>query len=137
MTLHDWATKWGVSQAALTDLVTSPPPGPAAPWSEAAAQIRVRKRASELGWRLWRNNVGAYRDEHGGFVRYGLCNESARQNKLLKSSDLIGLKPNGQFVAIEVKRPGWRPGVREQAQGAFLALVRSLGGHAAFSTGEL
>ncbi len=152
MTLTQWAAKWGVSEQALRDLVDaavaggSPLPGK----NEAAVQMLVRLNASKMGWRLWRNNVGATMDANGNFIRYGLCNESRAMNLKFKSSDLIGLRPVlitqehvgttiGQFMAVEVKHGSWRPGgsKREQAQAAFLALVNGLGGYGVFSTGEL
>jgi len=95
----------------------------------------ARRQASLLGWRLWRNNVGAVSTVDGRFVRFGLCNESKAMNAALKSADLIGVRPVrlpdgttiGQFVAVECKRPGGKP---KPAQVQFLELVRSLGGHA-------
>jgi hypothetical protein len=114
--------------------------------SEACVQARVRMEASERGWRLWRNNVGVTADH----VRYGLCNESARMNKMLKSSDLIGIRPVlitadhvgttiGQFAAVECKAGNWKPGKskRERAQAAFLAVVEQLGGWGCVTNGEL
>jgi len=78
--------------------------------------------------RLWRNNVGALRDQRGQLVRYGLCPGS---------SDLIGLRqvtitPDmvGQtlavFTAIEVKDQGR---LTEQ-QRAFITMVQQAGGMA-------
>lgn len=61
--------------------------------SEAAVQTAIRIRASELGIRLWRNNVGACVDETGRLIRYGLANDSAQMQKRLKSSDLVGWVP--------------------------------------------
>lgn len=76
--------------------------------------------------RLWRNNVGALRDQRGQLVRYGLCPGS---------SDLIGLRtititPDmvGQqvavFTAVEVKDRG-RPTDQQQA---FITMVQMAGG---------
>jgi len=105
----------------------------------------VRLEASQKDIRLWRNNVGACKDERGNYFRYGLCNDSAKLNESIKSSDLIGIRPVrlpdgrviGQFVARECKRPGWKYSgtPRERAQLAFLELVRGMGGDAQFCTG--
>lgn len=151
MTLQAWATKWGVRPEALADLyqqlgAAGPPLPPGQ--SEAAIQAATRFEASNLGWRLWRNNVGALKDARGQWVRYGLLNDTPQLNARFKSSDLVGIRPIrigpdmvgqtiGQFAAVECKRPGWKmtPGdKRAAAQAAFLTLVRSLGGWAKFVT---
>lgn len=151
MTLTQWAVRHGVSAEALAELtgiVTDPQSAPTGQ-SEAAVQQLVRLEASRLGMRLFRNNVGACKDDTGRVIRYGLCNDSAQMNKAVKSSDLIGIRPViitpdmvghtiGQFVAREVKRPGWsyRGTDREVAQQAFGQLVLKLGGDFKFCTGE-
>jgi hypothetical protein len=117
--------------------------------SEQSVQAAVRLEASRKGCRLWRNNVGACKTDTGGQIRYGLANDSAGMNRVIKSSDLIGIRPVtigpehvgtviGQFLAREVKKGSWRfAGTdREQAQLRFIAAVRALGGDAAFSCGE-
>lgn len=153
--LTQWAARHGVSQAALAELRammgvdTDPVKCTAKAGSEAAVQTAIRLEASRLGVRLWRNNVGACKDESGRIIRYGLCNDSAQLNKRIKSSDLIGIRPVvitpdmvghiiGQFVAREVKRPDWKyTGTdREKAQLAFIELLLSLGADAAFASGE-
>lgn len=155
--LTQWAARHGVSAAALDDLrqalgildQTVIAPSPQAGASEAAVSNNVRLEAGRAGVRLWRNNVGATWTEDGSFIRYGLANDSEQLNRVLKSSDLIGIRPVlitqahvghtiGQFVAREVKRDGWkhRPNdKRESAQAAFLTLVASLGGDACFASG--
>lgn len=105
----------------------------------------IRINASKLGWRLWRNNVGAGKVD-GKFMRWGLCNDSAILNQQFKSSDLIGIRPVvitqnmvgttiGQFVSIEVKRPGWRfsGSDREMAQKRWIDMINKLGGLAFFT----
>jgi hypothetical protein len=117
--------------------------------AENEVQARMRLEATRLGWRLWRNNVGVLRNPQGHYVRYGLCNDSPQLNSVLKSSDLIGIRPIlitpdmvgktiGQFVAREIKREGWiyRDVAHEKAQKNFIDLINGLGGDAAFSTGE-
>lgn len=156
MRLEQWAIKWAVPYAALEELKalmvmdTDPAkPNPGAPKSETAVQNLVRLEASQKGGRLWRNNVGQYIDERGVPVRYGLCNDSKQLNEKCKSSDLIGIMPIkitpqmvgytlGQFTTREVKPEGWTYGgtKRERAQLAFIELVTSLGGNAAFACSE-
>jgi hypothetical protein len=117
--------------------------------SESAVQAAARVRASQLGMRVWRNNVGALQDATGRVVRYGLANESAAMNDRIKSGDLIGVRPVlitadmvgttiGQFVSIECKAEDWRPdnSERTQAQIKWLQLVQALGGHAVMITDE-
>lgn len=155
MNIQNWARKWGVGPEALKELhielglVNTDPTAPPVGNNEAAVQVKVRLEASDKGGILWRNNVGALKDERGVPVRYGLANESKAMNESIKSSDLIGLRPVliqphhmgqtiGQFVAREVKEPTWAYSAskREVAQLRFLNLVASLGGDACFVTGE-
>lgn len=153
--LNEWAQRWRVPYAALEDLRammgavnTDPQPGRLGN-SEAAVTNAVRLEASRKGLRLWRNNVGAARDENGNYFRFGLANDSPQMNRVIKSSDLIGIRPVvigphhvgsilGQFVARELKAAGWRYSAsdREQAQLRFIELVQSMGGDAAFCNGE-
>lgn len=118
-------------------------------YSEAKVKNLVRLEAAKLGIHLWRNNVGATYTHDGHLLRYGLMNDSTQLNKVIKSSDLIGIRPLiitpemigktiGQFIAREIKHADWKytGGEREQAQLKFIELVKSLGGDADFSTGE-
>jgi hypothetical protein len=117
--------------------------------SEALVQSKVRLEAPRFGVTLWRNNVGVLLDKDGRPVRYGLANDSEKLNRVLKSSDLMGWRPVtitpamvgmiiAQVVARECKPEGWRyTGTdRETAQKAWLDLINSAGGDAAFATGE-
>ncbi|MDD5363377.1 MAG: hypothetical protein PHN88_14720 [Ignavibacteria bacterium] len=154
MTINAWAKKWNIPAEALNDLrrelcaendrVYMPPQSNI--FTEAGALNSVRLEASEKGLRLWRNNRGAGKDEYGNYIRWGLANESKAVNEVIKSSDLIGIRPItllngaiiGQFVAREMKRPGWKfTGTKEEnAQLNFLRLIAALGGDAQFSTGR-
>jgi len=152
--LNDWATAWNISMPALQDLrqrmgaanTDAPPVGTI---DEAGVQSLVRLEASVKGARLWRNNVGAYQTPDGAFVRYGLANDTKAMNRLIKSSDLIGLRPItittdhvgavlGQFIAREIKHSAWRytGAGREPAQLKFLELVNALGGDGSFAVSE-
>ena len=114
---------------------------------ETDVQNLARVEASKLGCRIWRNNVGVLFDDRGRPVRYGLANESAQQNKTIKSSDLVGLTPVviqphhvgqtfGVFTAVECKHSEWvynAADPHQVAQHAFLSLVVSLGGIGLFA----
>ncbi len=66
----------------------------------------------------WRQNTGATVATYKGkqrFVRYGLAG----------TSDIIGILPGGQFLAIECKLPGGKP---TPLQVAFLAVIVAYGG---------
>ncbi len=102
--------------------------GPGHPYpSEADLMRSIQLRASDLGLRAWRNNVGMLVDHRGTHVRYGLA---------VGSSDLIGIRPVlvtpshvgqviGQFLSLEVKS---RTGKPTGEQTAWLATVTRLGG---------
>ena len=157
MLINQWAEKYGIPREALDELRAaligeSMPhlaPTPQKGASEAAVQANIRLEASRKGCMLWRNNVGASYTEDGLFIRYGLANDSHQMNRVIKSSDLIGIRPVlitadmvgrtiGQFVAREVKADGWKHrknDTHEQAQLKFLELVASMGGDAQFACG--
>lgn len=153
--LTQWAIRHGVSHVALAELqamFVSPNTDPSrsvAGLSEAAVVNNVTMEASRVGARLWRNNVGACKDERGRLIRYGLCNVSKQMNEQIKSSDLIGIKsvlitPDmvgsviGQFVARECKSGDWsyKGDKHELAQLRFMELIVGLGGDACFVTCE-
>lgn len=73
---------------------------------------------SKAGAVAWRNDTGAYRTPDGRLVRYGLCKGSA---------DIIGIAPDGRFLAVECKTSTARTTAE---QDNFLAAVRAAGGRA-------
>lgn len=151
-TLLEWQRKHGITGDALADLVAIvglDTPRSTKETPEARVQDEARLLASQMGWRLFRNNSGCLKDETGRLVRYGLCNDTSAMNKRLKSSDLIGIreveitqdmvgKKIGQFVAREIKRAGWKyTGTEhEEAQLRFGMLIIGLGGDFKFWNGE-
>lgn len=78
-----------------------------------------------IGWHVWRNNTGATRatDTRGKarFIRYGSPG----------SADILGVTPRGQFLAVELKRPGNKP---TELQAEWLERVRKSGGLAIVAT---
>lgn len=151
-TLLEWQRKHGISRDALADLVAivglDVEPSEDAT-GEHKVQDDARLLASQMGWRLFRNNKGVLPDARGVPVRFGLCNETAALGKRLRSSDLIGIRPViitpdmvgstiGQFVAREIKKAGWKyKGTEhEAAQLAFGTLIIGLGGDFRFWSGE-
>jgi hypothetical protein len=153
LTLDNWASRHGVSQAALDELRAAfgclPVFVPQASGSEAAVQAQVRLEAARKGIKLWRNNVGVLLDSRGVPVRYGLANDSKRLNESCKSGDLIGWRPVtittqnvgtviAQFVSRECKRPGWKwsGDAHERAQLKWAEAIVADGGDACFTSGE-
>lgn len=150
-TLQEWAEAWKIPSAAVADLQCRlcPLPEHQLPgMSEAAVQGRVLLREAKTGTLLWRNNVGAFLDDRGIPVRYGLANTSKQMNERIKSADLIGCRPVlitpdmigktiGQFVSRECKSGDWQwSGTpRELAQLNWASLVCSAGGDACFIKG--
>jgi hypothetical protein len=103
--------------------------------SETALLGRLLIRCSQLGARLFRNNVGRLQDARGRWVQYGLC---------VGSSDLIGYVPVviqpehvGQtlavFLAIECKSA---MGTLRPDQRQFLSVVKQHGGIACIARSE-
>ncbi|URG13008.1 hypothetical protein B2_15 [Stenotrophomonas phage B2] len=154
-TVEEWCVRWSIPREAYYELLNiarafpaSPPSG--ASRSEAAVSSDL---LLETGRRrdivLFRNNVGALKDDRGVPVRYGLANESAAQNKVLKSADFIGgyrrlitLADVGsyilQFLSTEAKELGWvyTGRGREKAQLAWANYINAMGGLAFFYAGN-
>ena len=155
--ITQWAIRHGVSAQVLHELdslfgIKLDLPDADGSQSEAAVQADVRLEAAAKGIHLFRNNVGVLQDKTGRPVRYGLANDSAKLNKIIKSSDLIGFRKVrieqthvgsviAQFVARECKSGNWTYSgdEREVAQLAWLKLVNANGGDAQFcnKTGSL
>lgn len=149
--IEDWQKQWNIPDAAIRDLMKRlgahevPQRCPDGDM-EQDVQQRVRLEASSKGHVLWRNNSGVT-ERH---VRYGLCNDSPKVNRRLKSSDLVGIESRivtpqmvgrrvGIFLAREMKKPGWcfqgkgtRKNEEEMAQLRWLMIVYGMGGNAAF-----
>lgn len=153
MNLSEWMAKYQLGPNAVRELleaveIAEAPLLLSPLGTEARVVSELRLEASQLGMRLWRNNSGAFYDEKGNFVRFGLGNDSKAFNTVCKSSDLIGIdgspiraedvgQPRGRLIARECKKPGWTfSGTpREVGQLNFINLVNKLGGDAAFATG--
>ena len=65
---------------------------------------------------IFRNNVGSARTERGEYITFGLCTGS---------SDLIGILPDGRFLAIECKSSTGKP---TTAQLNFIDAIKKSGG---------
>lgn len=96
--------------------------------AEGVIQQRIRLALSRAGAVMHRNNIGAYRDETGRVIRYGVGNPGG--------ADLIGWTPVlveqqhvgtvfGVFTAVEVKAARGKP---TDAQLNFLRQVQLGGG---------
>lgn len=85
---------------------------------EQNVQAACLMALSQAGCLVWRQDTGAYRAKSGALVRYGLC---------VGSSDIIGLSPDGRFLAVEVKTDAGRA---TEAQLRFIEAVRAAGGRA-------
>ena len=117
--------------------------------SEKRVQALAALAAARSGnkW-LLRNNSGAFQDDTGRQVRFGLGNVSKAFNQHMKSSDLVGIEsvvitPDmvgqtiGRFLAVECKPEDWKyTGTdHEVAQRKFISKVNEMGGRAYFSNG--
>ena len=152
--IYDWAQRWGVPPAAMAELLAtqSHTTGQLSRdvESESALQSLVRLEAAATNAvHAFRNNVGVLLDKKGRPVRYGLANDSAAVNEVVKSADLIGwrrrvIQPDevgktiAQFWSRECKRPDWvyRGTPEELAQLQWATLVNANGGDAAIVNSE-
>lgn len=98
---------------------------------EKDVQAAVIEYLRLFGAFVVRVNSGAFAGEYKGRKRF------VRFNSEPGCSDLLGVLPDGVFLACEVKRPGWkRPADdREREQADFHERIRERGGVAGFVTG--
>lgn len=115
---------------------------------ESATASHIRLAAAQNGVHLWRNNSGAFQNDTGRWVRFGLGNDSKKISDVIKSSDFIGGTPVvvtpdmvGQTVliltAVETKPSGWKlipSDSRGLAQQNFHDIIKKLGGYAGFAS---
>ena len=96
---------------------------------ETLIQRQIQIALSNAGCITWRNETaGAYvgRVIHKAGGQVTLDNAQLMQFGLCRgSSDLIGITPDGRFLAIEVKTPNGKP---TADQLAFIEAVRRAGG---------
>lgn len=158
MNINEWIRRHNISTEAMLEFyqITGAPISKTqgAVLSENRIQREIRLATNDTGGLLFRNNSGVARETRADGtarpVRYGLGNDSPKLNKVLKSSDLIGITPvtvlskhvgrvHGIFTAMEVKNSTWsyHAGDRECAQLAFLQAIRLRGGIAAFAASPL
>lgn len=110
---------------------------------EKTIQQDIQIESSKHGHKLWQNSSGAFTDNTGRLVRFGLGHTS--NNQSFKSSDLIGFtmveitkEMVGSklpiFTAIEVKNSKWKytETDREVAQKKFMDVIKMSKGIASF-----
>lgn len=86
--------------------------------SEANIQGLIMIALSQAGCLVWRNNTGVLKDANGRPIKFGLCKGSA---------DLIGICPDGKFLAVECKTKAGRVSPEQET---FIAAVKRAGGRA-------
>jgi hypothetical protein len=95
--------------------------------SEQQIQQHIRIACSTGATRLWRNNTGTLRDQHGRPVSFGLCKGSADligYRSITITPDMVGQQV-AVFASIEVKTPTGR--IRPD-QRAWMETVQAAGG---------
>jgi hypothetical protein len=95
--------------------------------SEQRIQQEIRIACSTGDTRLWRNNTGTLRDQHGRPVQFGLCKGSADLigwKQVTVTPEMVGTTV-AVFLSIEVKAPTGR--IRTEQQ-AWLDTVQAAGG---------
>jgi hypothetical protein len=95
--------------------------------SEQSIQQHIRIACSTGDTRLWRNNTGTLRDQHGRPVSFGLCKGSADligYRSITITPEMVGQQV-AVFASIEVKTPTGR--IRPD-QRAWMETVQAAGG---------
>jgi hypothetical protein len=95
--------------------------------SEQQIQQHIRIACSTGDTRLFRNNTGTLRDQHGRPVSFGLCKGSADligYRTITITPDMVGQQV-AVFTSIEVKTPTGR--IRPEQQ-AWLDTIQAAGG---------
>jgi hypothetical protein len=95
--------------------------------SEQSIQQHIRITCSTGDTRLFRNNTGTLRDQHGRPVSFGLCKGSADligYRTITITPDMVGQQV-AVFTSIEVKTPTGR--IRPEQQ-AWLDTIQAAGG---------
>ena len=95
--------------------------------SEQRIQQEIRIACSTGDTRLFRNNTGTLKDQHGRPVQFGLCKGSADLigwKRVTVTPDMVGQQV-AVFLSIEVKTPTGR--IRPEQQ-AWLETVQAAGG---------
>jgi hypothetical protein len=109
---------------------------------ETSVVQECRLVASECQTILHRNNRGAFKDETGRFVRFGVGDPGGSDLLGWKSvtitPEMVG-KKIAVFTALECKIPGWKPSGAAQIkhyneQLNFINAVKDAGGIAGFVT---
>lgn len=95
---------------------------------ESEVQNTIRLKLSQCGFILFRNNVGAWKNSKGHWIRYGLCEGSSDLigwRPLIITADMVGKKIS-QFVAVETKRSSKSRVSAKQSH--FVNVVKNSGG---------
>lgn len=96
---------------------------------EAAALQDIRLALGRIPTvKLWRNNCGAYKDDHGRLIRYGVANPGGSDligmRSVVITSDMVG-KTVAVICALEVKH-GSNRATPEQEN--FIRVITAAGG---------
>ena len=97
--------------------------------SEQSIQQHIRIACSTGDTRLWRNNTGTLRDQHGRPVQFGLARGSADligYRTITITPEMVGQQV-AVFTSIEVKTPTGTGRIRPE-QRAWMETVQAAGG---------